>query len=102
MWEASWGIITILGLILFIGYLSSGTHAKPQTRSRPEVKMAEGTGATGATATIINAKADSDTPDVALQQAAQGVTPERPEKEQPTPAERSSVGIGQRKASRGI
>ncbi len=101
MWEASAGIIFVLVIMLGFGLLASPAKGKSRSRSRLEEKMAEGIGATGATATILNAKADSDTPDVALQQAAKGVTPERPEKVPPTPAERSSVGIGQRKASRG-
>jgi|BarGraIncu00222A_1022003.scaffolds.fasta_scaffold58677_1 hypothetical protein len=94
MWEASAGIIVILAVIFFIGILSSADSAKPRARSRREI--ARVIGSTGAIATgltgptNLNTEPDSERPNAAQQQAAKGVSLDRPAKT--TPAEMAVRG----------
>lgn len=76
MWEASLGIIAILGVMVSIGIIFSVSGAKPRSASRREIARASAaTGATGAT--ILNTEPDSKR-DAAYQQASKGVSLDRP------------------------
>lgn len=92
MWEASSGIIVLLVLMFLIGILSSTGSAKPRTRSRQEFESGGGASSTRPTAEL-----NSGGQDVALRQAAQGVSPDRPEiavpeKTTQTPKQKSARG----------
>jgi hypothetical protein len=90
MWEASWGIIAVIVVMFGIGLAASSGRARPEARKpRRDIKIAAPAGA--ATATNLNPVIDPNKPSVAIQQAARGISLDRPPEVPLKPEEKAAI-----------